>query len=145
MTPEELRQAASIMLAAADGEEIEVANYDHMEWCPTKDPTFNWYEYTYRIKPKTITIGDMEVPEPVSEPLKAGTQYFIVDINDDELYDVGMWVDINDDELHDVGMWAVDRYDEYEYLSKCLIHLTKEAAIQHAKALIKVSGGEIDD
>ncbi|MDC9591992.1 hypothetical protein PSI23_22685, partial [Xenorhabdus sp. XENO-10] len=31
----------------------------------------------YRIKPRTIRIGDMDIPEPVREPLEEGTVYFL--------------------------------------------------------------------
>ena len=131
MTPEELRHAASVMLAAADGAEIQYWDKYDLTWIVDDTPNFNWGVTMYRVKPKTIQIGDMEVPEPVRKSLEAGTQYFIVDINDAD--------------LHDVGLWASDGHDEYSYLSRGLLHLTKEAAIAHAKALIKISGGNIDN
>lgn len=52
MAREEARKAAEVMLAYANGEEIEVecldGKYRLMEY-----PTFNWKNLNYRIKPKT--------------------------------------------------------------------------------------------
>ena len=77
-------------------------------------------------KPRTITIGDMKVPEPVREPLKFGEEYWAVDLlgyrSKREIWE---------------GLQT-----EYTWLNLRIIHLTKEAAERHLKALIRVSGGE---
>lgn len=74
------------------------------------------------IKPRTININGFEVPEPCRKPLNKGTVYyyfepFIPKDNVDSL----LWVD--DD---------IDR----KLLGLGIIHLTKENAIQHIKALL---------
>lgn len=86
-----------------------------------------WHEDTdYRLKPKTIRIGDIDVPEPIRSPLSVGTTYFIPDMGDEEYYTQTHW---NGDSL---DKWL---------LARGLIHLIQESAQLHAKALILVSGG----
>ncbi|MBE8597868.1 hypothetical protein [Xenorhabdus sp. BG5] len=46
------------------------------ERCITFDP-----HLMYRLKPKTIKIGNIDVPKPVREPLKNGTAYYCLDIS----------------------------------------------------------------
>lgn len=54
MTREEARKAAEVMLAYANGEEIETLCFG--EYIPCEDPSFNWVDgksiKNYRIKPK---------------------------------------------------------------------------------------------
>lgn len=54
MTREEARKAAEVMLAYANGEEIEVLSFGEYE--PCKSPSFNWLDgrglRNYRVKPK---------------------------------------------------------------------------------------------
>ena len=47
MTPEELKQAAAVMLAAAEGKPIESLAGD--AWRLSIEPTFNWHAYDYRV------------------------------------------------------------------------------------------------
>ena len=84
--------------------------------------------YVYRTKKKTIKIGDMEVPEPFKGTLDIGDTYYLIDLHDDDL--------VYDDE------WG-NAYLDKRLHTRGLIHLDKESAIAHAKALIKVSGGEV--
>ncbi len=98
------------------------------EWCDCDDePT--WRESTpYRIKPRTIRIGGMNVPEPVREALPIGKRYY---------YPTMQYKD-----TVDAFTWQGDGFDK-RLLARGLVHLTKEAAIEHAKALIIVSGGKV--
>jgi len=82
----------------------------------------------YRTKKKTIKIGDMEVPEPFNGSLKDGDIYYYVDLYEDDL-------------VYETN-WANSYFDKI-LVTRGLIHLDKESAIAHAKALIKVSGGEV--
>lgn len=75
----------------------------------------------YRRKPRTININGFEVPEPVWEPLEDMQEYFVPSL----AYDAGA----------DCHTWHGDKYD-FRWLEKGLIHLTKEAAATHAKALL---------
>ena len=78
------------------------------------------------IKPRTIMIGDMEVPEPCRVPLEMGQKYWLVAFEKDYIFDFA---------------WEGDGSD-FDWLKAARIHLTLEAAEQHRIALIKVSGGE---
>jgi hypothetical protein len=82
----------------------------------------------FTIAPKTITIGGMEVPEPCRTAPKNGTKYFTPALLSSSL--------ILD------PTWSCDGTD-LSWLKRGLVHLTKEAAITHAEAMIKVSGGEV--
>lgn len=57
MTREEARKAAEVMLAYANGEEIETLNFGEYTSC--EPPSFNWSDYkipgVYRVKPKKPT------------------------------------------------------------------------------------------
>lgn len=52
MTREEARKAAEVMMAYAEGREVEFTDsiIDDCPWEETDDPTFNWYSIKYRIK-----------------------------------------------------------------------------------------------
>ena len=51
MNRNEARKAAEVMLAYADGKEIEYKNGALKDWSITSVPTFNWGSNDYRIKP----------------------------------------------------------------------------------------------
>ncbi len=48
MTPEKLREAATVMQRAADGERVEWS-FMGGDWAPTGRPQFDWDRYDYRI------------------------------------------------------------------------------------------------
>ena len=50
MTTEEIREAAKVMEAYANGKKIQYLNDDN-EWIDTPKPFFDWHNYVYRIKP----------------------------------------------------------------------------------------------
>lgn len=52
MKPEEARRKAEVMLAFADGKEIEFFDEYIGDWVKADDPVFNWCIDVYRIKPK---------------------------------------------------------------------------------------------
>lgn len=54
MTREEARKATEVMMAYADGKEIEFFNVVD-EWSIIQGPSFNWAAYNYRIKPEPTT------------------------------------------------------------------------------------------
>lgn len=113
--------------------ENAVIQYRHSasgDWLDVvREPTWT-EEGEYRIKPKTIRIGDIDVPEPVRKPLEMGQKYWV-------FYLFGSSSKAIE------GEWGNDSIDA-RWLSRGLIHLTREAAELHAKALILVSGGEVD-
>ncbi|MGJ0624012.1 hypothetical protein [Xenorhabdus bovienii] len=79
----------------------------------------------YRLKTRTIKIGDIDVPEPVREPLENEQKYYYPCILSDE------WL------CGDVLWWG-DLYDVAR-LNRGLIHLDPESAELHAKALISLT------
>lgn len=86
----------------------------------TNHPT--WFPHVkYRRKPKPININGYEVPEPVREPLECDQEYWTVEF-------IGA-------DLSDAYTWEGDDIDK-RYLKRGVIHLTKEAAVLHAKALL---------
>ena len=89
---------------------------DHAEWLINTD---------YRRKPRTISINGYEVPDPVREPLGENDVYYYVTFG--SLYTANgasesRWCDAA----------GVSRLR----LDKGIIHLTREAAEIHAKALL---------
>ena len=74
--------------------------------------------------PKTIRIGEYDVPEPVREPLEDGKEYWGVDPMAEELAWKYKWKN---------ALFCNLR------LRRGLIHLTKEAAVIHAKALLSLT------
>lgn len=79
----------------------------------------------YRRKPRSIIIGDIEVPEPVREPLTYGQEYFVPDVTTGSPRR---------------RTWAHD-YNDSLALASNLVHLDQQSAALHAKALIEVSKG----
>ena len=92
-------------------------------WLDVSSP--EWNESTvYRFKPKTIRIGSADVLEPCRVAPSDGTKYWIPSITRECL--------IVDD------TWYGSSFDE-TVLSRGLLHLTREGATQHAKALLNLS------
>lgn len=94
------------------------AQWVNIQQCPL------WLEYfEYRRRPTTININGHEVPEPVRTPLENGTRYYI------------SYISAPDDALVWECKWRSDKYD-FNYLKKGIVHLTEEASVKHAKALL---------
>lgn len=91
-------------------------------------------DYIYHIgehPPKRkIMIGDVEIDAPEVSELAHNTEYYLPNIGAPEMYSE--------------SRWHRDDIDAFR-LKTGVIHLNKEAAIAHAKALIKVSGGCVDE
>lgn len=89
-----------------------------------------WYEdIQYRRKPKTIRIGNYDVPEPLREaPVEATTIYF-VDLAMNTL-------------VHDFVYYTNQHYLINLVLRRRIAHLTREAAELHAKALLSLAATE---
>lgn len=70
---------------------------------------------------ETIEINGYKVPAPETEPLKANTNYFVPLLDRCGFYKELLWDD-----------------KDYNFinLERGIVHLTKEAAIEHAKALL---------
>lgn len=77
--------------------------------------------YEVRIKPKTITIGGIEIPQPEKTAPENGVEYFVPSFATDLLYFTNYWYD-----------YPVDR----QLLDRGVVHLDRESAIAHTKALL---------
>lgn len=53
MTPEQLRDAAAVMLAAAEGKEIHFRGHGATKWY-SGAVTFNWDYFEYKVAPETV-------------------------------------------------------------------------------------------
>lgn len=124
---------AELLRAIADGKELQFEN-SFGEWIK-QDLKDALYEFAnndympnrYRVKPATITVNGIDVPEPVREPLPAKTRYFIPDFGMTNLVFDGYW-----------NCTTIDK----TALACGVIHLTYEAARAHAEAMIAPSKRE---
>jgi hypothetical protein len=102
--------------------DIEWTNFDG--GCPV------WRDdVEYRRKPKTIRIGERDVPAPMRVAPAHGSTYWYPNPSNGELFNQTEWVGHNDLDVR--------------RLKHGLVHATKKAAIAHAEALILVSGGSL--
>jgi len=85
----------------------------------------SWNSTEYRRKPRTININGHEVPEPVREPLGEGDAYYYVSFG-------SLYTSDGASEARWYEAAGVSRFR----LDKGIIHLTREAAEIHAKALL---------
>lgn len=86
----------------------------------TQHPTWQTHA-EYRRKPKTIRIGEHDVPEPVRATPNHDTPYYFPNLDSAALIRGAMWSGVE--------------FDHY-MLARGLVHLTREAAEQHARALL---------
>lgn len=117
---------AEILRAIADGKTVQMrnaVNLEDNEWWEPSDALgyINSGKHEFRVKPETITINGHEVPCPVREPLEVGTKYWLAGPNRPEIAEYFTWRNQQMDEI---------------WLKRGLIHLTEEAAIAHAEALL---------
>ena len=105
---------------------FEVWQNDSCVWKAIHLPMRFYPHMEYRLKPepKTIRIGEYDVPEPVREPLENGTTCWYPKLSNIDLIDGYIWC--NDD-------------TDMRMLSNGLIHLTEEAAKAHAEALLSLT------
>lgn len=52
MTREETRKAAEVMLAYADGKDLQICGQGSNKWTDVVIPVFNWELNSYRVKPE---------------------------------------------------------------------------------------------
>lgn len=122
------------VIASSSGEVVQAScdngnSWFDMDECEMSDPAlqFDFGDYDYRIKPRTIKIGDFDVPEPMRVEPGSGVQYFVVETLSDTPAACQTWN----------GMDC-----EKRWLSMGLCHKSKESAIAHAKALIALTSAK---
>ena len=74
----------------------------------------------YRRKPRTVRIGEFDVPEPVREQLMYDQEYWIADVSKGKPHR---------------NWWTGSEYALY-WLAAGLIHMTEEAAQIHIDAMV---------
>lgn len=78
------------------------------------------------VKPEFIKIGNENIQKPLMEYPPIGTYYYVADIKNGDMAECFTWQGCGFD---------------MRCLQHGLVHLTREAALAHGEALIKVSGG----
>ena len=134
-----LEEIAQVMRERPEGwwREFEILVYpngygDHGEWVQcwaSYQPTEWFYPEKVRRRPRTITIAGIEVPEPMRNKPPLRTECWRIDLRDEPLAMRMIWDDVGAEKL---------------WLRRGLLHLTEEAAQQHARALILASGGKVE-
>ena len=113
--------------AGADGDVIQ-CNLGQRGWADCSEANKELFRIgaktEFRIKPRTIKIGDFDVPEPMRVEPDAGHEYFVVEALSDIPAASQIWN----------GMDC-----EKRWLSIGLCHKSKESAIAHAKAIISLT------
>lgn len=121
---------ATIIQAISNSESVEFYNSDN-QWVTQPDAlALNeisrklYPPSRYRVKPKLIRIGNYDVPEPVRQPI------------DEDIYYYTPCTSFADG--YDRLLWEGSEFD-LRQLENGQIHLTKEAAVLHAKALLSLT------
>lgn len=128
-----LLTSTEVVQAIQDGKKVEY-RHPHLDWTILKPTRFKLSkllesEYQFRLAQEMVSIGDVSFIKPASEPLKYAEQYWVADPTDADYTTSFLWIGDNFDKLA---------------LSRGLVHRSRENAIAHAKALIKLSGGQIE-
>ena len=124
--------------AAENGEVVQGSCDNGVEWfdldsAPACDPalTFDFDDYDYRIKPRTIMIGDIEAPEPMRKPPHDGACVWYVDVSKREAVFSIDWLGTGwQHTLLDRGLVHEERSDAHAY-AKALIALTAKKDASH--------------
>ncbi|CDG95450.1 conserved hypothetical protein [Xenorhabdus bovienii str. puntauvense] len=106
-------------------EHFEVLHDDADRWCSLAGEFYFDADKEYRLKPRTIRIGSVDVPEPVRKPLEYEQLYFCPCVS-------------NDETISNSSFWTNHECDKL-FLQRGLIHLDHESAELHAKALISLT------
>jgi hypothetical protein len=93
-------------------------------WRDCNEPPTWANDFEYRRKPRTIRIGEFDVPEPMRKAPMYDSDYFFPATLNGSLYDTTSWDGYSTDERR---------------LLNGVCHATKEAAILHAIALISLT------
>lgn len=120
---------AAVLRAIADGvplSEFEVSHQQFADYWESAEKYSAWAfddpeSWEVRRKQQFITVNGFKVKKPVDIAPFFGDEYFIPDITSGGFFGVFGWCGCPSDEM---------------FLSRGLIHKTKEASIAHAKAML---------
>ena len=119
------------VIASSNGEVVQASCDNGHSWfdmseCERSDPAlqFDFDDYDYRIKPRTIKIGDFDVPEPMRITPNDGQKVYVVTPQIREAMTTSAWLGCG---------WQCTA------LERGLVHSSAENAEAHAKALFSFS------
>jgi hypothetical protein len=120
------KEILPIVQAAANGEIVQGRfDGDCSDW---EDSEQDWevlrMSCEYRVKPKTIRIGEYDVPEPMREMPAPDTKYYVADT-------------VSPSSPREF-LWRRDSAD-INWFNLGIVHSTKDAAVLHAKALLSLT------
>lgn len=118
------KETAPVMAAAGRGEEVEV--FAGGRWLDKEGGLF-YSGAEYRIKPRTIRIGEYDVPEPMRDAPVVDSIYYLP---------------VLDGSDNRAVVWGDDEYDR-KWLQLGLCHKTREAAELHAMALVSLTAKKV--
>jgi len=86
MTKEQAREAAAVMLAWAEGKQVEYSLRGHDTWEPNEAPCWSWAGCDYRIKPtlRPWTADEVPLGAWVLEKANRERRWLITDVHDQE-------------------------------------------------------------
>lgn len=113
------KEISEVIVAAANGEEIQVS-YDGKTWANKIGLNFD-SGYKYRVKPRTIKIGDFDVPEPMRVEPKIGSVVYYANPYPSNSALKFYWGGSRDEKL---------------LLARGMIHADSFGAEIHAKAIV---------
>ena len=116
MTREEARHAAEVMMAYAEGKEIELngrSSCGCQMWEETSDPTFNWYDFMYRTKTKPKYRPFKTREECLEEMMKHQPFGWVKEISSEMLYLINGISDMSIVIMEDISSFeeAMNIYD----------------------------------
>ena len=132
MTMKTEHKYAQVLRWIADGKKVEGRTAGTMnEWCDVTDwndtalsaTVRGEWDYEFRLKPRTITVNGREIVAGETAAPELRSTYW------------SPW--FSKDELVCVVRWSDDGVDK-NFLKRGLVHLTKENAIAHAKAMLGI-------
>ena len=114
-----------IVKAAADGEVIQGRFNGAQTWV---DSSVDWEcfvaSHEYRVKPRTIKIGDFDVPEPMREAPNGGVEVFSPMPASQEMYWSWPW-------------WGSKA--DFLALNRGVVHCNMDSAVAHSIAIISLT------
>lgn len=123
-----LKEIGEILIAIEDGAGWGFKIGDVWNSGDGHDPVYRlYYQNEIRLQPRTIRIGEYDVPEPIRKAPKYGVGYWATSILDSEFRKYAIWE--GDD-------------DDCKALNRGLIHATAEAAALHGKVLASLTSTE---
>jgi hypothetical protein len=126
---------ADVLIALANGQEIQYTPHTDISWSDYVErnpinfsPLYCTENVIWRVKPKTIRIGERDVPEPMRVAPATGTVIWMPSIWYQTKASSLTWCNTSENTIR---------------IERGLCHDNREAAIAHAEALILISGGTL--